>query len=177
MKFTTKSERYYFVLVLLGAIAAELGCSEPSATIHGVVELDNSPMRISEKVRGTVVFQPASRQGPTLTGIIDKYGQFCLTAGSKEYVAPGVYIATVSAVEIVPPTKENPQPSGKRITPERYSSSGESGLRFVIKPGSNEILIKLTSEGAKAAEAGYEANIKTRDSVEHASSATPLGGK
>ncbi len=127
-------------------MACTIGCGDPTATVSGVVKIDGKPISIAENVQGTVVFQPSTRQGPILNGSIENDGRFQLTVGTNPLVVPGVYLAAVSATELLPPTEGNPQPSGRRITPDKYAKSDESGLRFVIKPGENKIVIELESK-------------------------------
>ncbi|TWU25500.1 hypothetical protein [Bythopirellula polymerisocia] len=135
-----------------------LGCGSPQGTeITGKVTLDGKPLNLDENVHGTVVFQPASRQGPTLNGMIDPKGRFQLTAGSSTTVAPGVYLVTVSAVEIQKATEENPQAVGRRVTPARYANSSDSGLRVAVTPGENAVLLELVSETETQEESEKEA--------------------
>ena len=143
-------------IISLVLFVSLLGCGEPTATIKGVVNMDGAPISLPENVRGTVIFQPSTRQGPTLNGSIEGGGKFQLAAGSNSLVAPGVYLATVSATELLPATEDNPQPSGKRITPDKYANSDESGLRFVIKPGENNIVVDLESDQTALEPVGEE---------------------
>ncbi len=122
------------------------GCSQQSTEISGRVTLDGKPFKLGENVRGTVIFQSANRQGPTLNGLIDNAGRFQLSAGSSISVNPGVYLVTVSDVEIQQPLEVNGQPTGKRITPEKYAVSSSSGLRIVVNPGENDVLLELVGQ-------------------------------
>lgn len=139
--FSSKTVRWRCGLALL---AACIGC-DSSTTISGIVSLDGKPLQITDGMRGTVVFQPASHQGPTLNGMIDASGRYTLAAGSETAVPPGVYLATVSAVEILPGDEEDAQQQGRRITPERYASAAESGLRVKVLTGDNHIDLDLAT--------------------------------
>jgi hypothetical protein len=138
-----RASRWAIALVVL---VFTVGCGEKMATISGVVELDGKPMSLADNVRGTVMFQPASRQGATLNGTIKRSGKFELLSGTESQVSPGVYLATVSATEVLPLKQDSSQPEGRRITPDKYASSSESGLRVVIKPGENHVVLELESE-------------------------------
>jgi hypothetical protein len=145
-------------VTFFSTVVCLVGCGEPTATVSGVVNIDGKPMAVADNVRGTVVFQPSTRQGPTLNGSIEDGGGFQLMAGSNRLVAPGVYLATVSATELLPANEEAAPPGGKRITPEKYAKSDESGLRFVINPGENNIVIEIeTEQPAEEAAADAEA--------------------
>lgn len=123
-----------------------VGCSELPNTISGQVTLDGQPLTLEDDAHGTVVFQPANRQGPTLNGVISRNGEYQLTAGSMRSIDPGLYLATVSVVKIVPANSAASMPIGQRIIPERYSKSDQSGLRVIVGEGANRIELKLESE-------------------------------
>jgi hypothetical protein len=130
-----------------GAVALLFtGCVDPPATVMGRVTIDGAPLVIGEGQRGTVVFQPVSGNGSSLSGIINREGRFELAAGSSVIVEPGDYNIAVSAVQIVPPTDDNPEPSGKRMTPAKYASTSSSGLQSTINPGMNDINVAIESE-------------------------------
>ncbi len=130
-------------VVVISLIA---GCHPGPTEVTGQVTLDGEPLRIDKNVRGTVVFEPTSRHGPTLTGIVDRSGGFQLMAGSSSWVNPGDYLVTVSAVKIQKPTLDNPVPFGQLITPARYADCSTSGLRTLIEAGKNQVLLELESE-------------------------------
>lgn len=146
MQLNRKSPGRWLLLVLL---SSAVGCSEEVATVSGIVLMDGNPLAISEGVRGTVVFQPANRQGPTLNGVIGPKGFYELTSGSSKTAAPGIYMATVFAVEIVASPEDSAMPTGRRITPKKYAKASESGLRYKVTPGSNSLAIELHSEVEK----------------------------
>ena len=142
----TRPPRYLSRLLTVGLVVAAIGCREETAVVSGVVLLDGNPLAITKGVRGTVVFQPASRQGPTLNGLIDVTGHYELASGANKLVSPGVYMATVSAVEILLPSDEDSRPEGRLITPAKYASVSDSGLRFVVEPGMNDIWLQLYTD-------------------------------
>jgi hypothetical protein len=142
-----------------------VGCRETPTIISGEVNIDGRPLKIGPNVRGTVVFQPTSHHGSILNGIIDRSGHFQLAVGSSKSIQPGVYVATVSAVEIEPAQNDNSLPGGRRITPAKYASSGTSGLRVEVKPGENHVILDLESEPADSGvedRSAVAASAKTR---------------
>ncbi len=123
------------------ALAAVAGCGEgPASTVTGVVTLDDKPLD-----HGTVTFLP-TEGGAGATATITSDGTFEARTGSAEGLVPGEYIVTVQARTdpVVSHPDAEPMP-GKLITPERYSSSGTTTLKATIQSGSNELILKLTS--------------------------------
>jgi len=137
--------RFRFRPAVLLLLAIATGCREAPTTVSGSVTLDGKRLAMREGMRGTVVFQPA-QGGPVLNGIIGAEGTYRMAAGSSNSVQPGNYVVTVSAVEFIPPTETNPQPSSKRITPAKFASAAESGLRVTVAPGANDINLALVSD-------------------------------
>jgi hypothetical protein len=133
----------WLVVVLLLACA---GCRQEPTTVSGLVTLDGRPLAMRDGMRGTVVFRPANGEGAILSGLIDSNGKYQLAMGSTKSVASGNYLVSVSAVEVVPPSEGQQEPSGKQITPPRYASPIDSGLRCEIVPGPNRVDLKLASE-------------------------------
>src|SRR5262245_38136533 len=78
------------------------GCGNGLAKVSGVVTLDGQPLRSGNDVRATVYFQPASGAGAAAVGILDEEGKFTLSSGSQTGVAPGEYVITCSATQIIP---------------------------------------------------------------------------
>jgi hypothetical protein len=129
------------------------GCQEKPTTVKGLVILDGKPLAMHQGMRGTVVFQPTVAEGTTLNGVIDSHGRYELATGSSAAVTPSAYWVTVSAVEIVPPSDEHPQTSGRRVTPAKYASATDSGFRIEVLPGENEVILELTSDAEPPATA------------------------
>jgi hypothetical protein len=144
-RLSARSLRSGRFLVLLSLLLI-VGCQQEPTTVSGLVTLDGRPLTSGGSVRGTVVFHPASEQGPMLSGLIDSGGKYQLAMGSSMSVAPGDYWVTVSAVEAMPPTKEQPEPSGRQITPAKYASAADSGLQCRVVPGLNKLDLALKSE-------------------------------
>jgi hypothetical protein len=128
------------------AILVLTGCPQEPTTVNGLVTLDGEPLAIGERMRGTVVYQPASPNGPTLSGLIDARGHYELANGASAVVPPGEYVITVSAAELVPPSKDRPQISGRRITPPRYARAADSGFHAQVVPGENRVNLAMTSD-------------------------------
>jgi hypothetical protein len=128
------------------AFCVGTGCQEPTTTVHGLVTLNGKPLEMREGMRGTVVFQPASRQGATLNGVIDTQGRYELSEGSRLGVTPSVYWVTVSASHLVPAQDGKAPVSGRRITPAKYASATDSGFRVEVVPGPNQVDLALISD-------------------------------
>lgn len=135
----------YWILACASILIAT-GCRNEPTTVSGIVTLDGKPLAIGDGMRGTVVFEPAGGDGNMLNGNIDASGRFELAAGSSNLVTPAMYRVTVSAVEIIPPSADHPEPQGRRVTPGKYASALDSGLRIEIKPGPNNIKLPLRSD-------------------------------
>jgi hypothetical protein len=126
--------------------AALAGCSD-RGSVSGKVTLNGKPLET-----GTVSFHPAM-PGPLAYGTIDAGGGYELRTGSQPGVAPGEYVVTVSAIELVPPapgSRDDPLP--KPLAPERYGSPKDSPLRCTVARGSNRFDIELTGEPQPASE-------------------------
>jgi hypothetical protein len=127
-------------------IAALVGCREKPTTVQGLVTLDGKPLAIHKGMRGSVVFQPATSDGVTLTGLIDGDGRYELAAGGSLVVPARAYWVTVSAMEMMPATDEQPQPTARLITPAKYASATDSGFRVEVMPGPNQVDLPMESE-------------------------------
>jgi hypothetical protein len=68
-----------------------------------------------------------------------------LGTGSSFEVAPGEYKVAISVSEPLP-AKENAESSARLITPVKYSSTTDSGLRADVKPGENVLSFDMTAE-------------------------------
>ena len=116
------------------------GCGGALATVEGVVTLDNQTLK-----QGTVTLHPTS-QGQVAYGTIQADGRFVINTGEQMGLTPGSYTATV--VSLAPPaaseSHELPSP-GEHLTPTRYASVATSDLNIEIRPGQNEVPLKLTS--------------------------------
>ncbi len=121
------------------------GCGSDLAVVTGRITLDGKPLQADGDVNGTVSFQPASGQGTVGYGFIDEDGSYQVASGSKSGLAPGEYVVTCTASQMLPAARPGLPPTPKRITPKQYASAADSGLRFTIQPGDNEIDLALKS--------------------------------
>ena len=137
-------------------VIATAGCGNGLAQVSGAVTLDGQPLRGGNGVRATVFFQPASGDGRAAVGILDENGQFQLSSGSEEGVAPGEYLVSCTATQIIPSKNPGGTPSGKRITPQIYASARTSGFQFKVEPGGNEFNLTLSSNPKAGPQARLE---------------------
>jgi hypothetical protein len=121
------------------------GCGDGMAEVTGKVTLDGEPLASGNGVRATVYFQPESGDGVAAVGILDQNGQYTLSSGSKDGVAPGVYRVTCTASQIIRSKDPNGAPSGRRITDPKYANAQTSGFQFTVEPGRNEFDLALDS--------------------------------
>jgi hypothetical protein len=121
-----------------------IGCQQNSATVTGIVRLDGKPLTIGSDERGTIVFQPASGQGPTATGILDPGGHFKLSTGASSEIQLGKYQVAISVSQLAP-VVEGAEQGAKRITPAKYASPGTSGFSAEVVPGVNDFKFDLVS--------------------------------
>ena len=114
-----------------------------NSTARGIVELDGKVVP-----RGMVSFHPVSG-GPAAYAMIGEDGSYSIQTGREAGLPSGEYVVSVAANEA--PTaaqtaKGGPPPPGKAITPAWYRMKETSGLKFTVKPGKNEINLKLSSQ-------------------------------
>jgi hypothetical protein len=128
---------------LLAAVAIS-GCGNNLSQVSGVVTINGKPLRGGDDVRATVYFQPTSSDGTTAIGLLDENGRYQLSSGSQQGVAPGEYVVTVSATQLVR-SKAGQVAGGRRITDATYASANTSGLKFTVQPGVNAFDIPLES--------------------------------
>ena len=160
------------LLVLGAAFCAVLfaGCSGGSSMgteyVEGVVTMDGTPVP-----EAAVMFVPVTEgEGLSATGMTDANGVYKLTAANLDGetapagggTLPGEYyvgvLKSVSAdgpmseeeafekgVKYVPPSSEV-APQITHVVPVKYNNPKESGLKFTVEAGDNDIPITLTSE-------------------------------
>jgi hypothetical protein len=130
-----------FLGILLLNVLVCTGCGGRPARVSGTVTLDGKPVD-----HGMVSFTPASG-GMLASGVIQSDGSYDLKTNRDSGLEPGEYLV---AVESRVPGKENaigaPPMPGPFITPERYSLTQSSGLKYQVERGSNTIDIALTSK-------------------------------
>lgn len=113
------------------------GCGQ--TTVIGNITLDGTPLS-----KGDISFTPVS-EGSVLTGQIDSSGNYQLRLGTGTAIPTGSYRVKIVAVEPVAPTRENPEPLPKLLTPARYGDVSTSGLTADVKAGPNKFDFKLSS--------------------------------
>jgi hypothetical protein len=109
------------------------------------VTQNGKPLSLKSDQRGKVIFQRADGHGALAAGTLDSSGHFHLATGSSFEVAPGAYQVAISVSEPLP-AQENAESSARLITPAKYSSATDSGLRVDVKPGENVFSFDLTAE-------------------------------
>jgi len=126
------------------ALIACTGCRERPTTVSGSVTLDGQPLSIGNDARGTVVFHPVGGQGTTSTAVLDSSGHFRLATGASSVIAPGKYQVAVSVVRLLPKS-ENAEQGAERITPPKFATAAESGIKANVTPGENNLHFDLES--------------------------------
>jgi hypothetical protein len=137
------------MIAVVALLAPFSGCGNGLADVSGTVTLDGAPLRGGNDVRATVYFQPASGSGAAAVGILDESGRYTLSTGSEEGAAPGDYVVTFTATQIIPSKEPGGTPSGRRITDLKYANAKTSGLQFTVQSGNNEFNIPLESRTSK----------------------------
>lgn len=140
------NKRWITIFVWLIAAA---GCSQDPPTVSGTITLDGKPLKMAVDTRGTVVFRPTSGQGSIATGLLDADGNYQLATGSSLEVPAGNYEIAVSIVQLVP-NAGSAEPMSERISPAKYASAGESGLRAEVTLGENTLNFDLKSDANAA---------------------------
>lgn len=133
--------------VLLVALVGLSGCGSNLGEVTGVVTLDGQPLRGGGDVRATVYFQPVSGNGTTASGLLNESGQYRISSGSQQGVAPGEYVVTISATQLVRSPSGGPA-GGKRITDPSYANASTSGFKCTVEAGDNEYNLALNSKPA-----------------------------
>jgi hypothetical protein len=131
-------------LVCLAISGSLVGCGNNLAQVAGYVTVDGEPLRGGPDVKATVYFQPSAGGAPAV-GIVDGEGKYNLSTGSQQGVAPGEYLVTCSASQIIA-SPTGGTPGGKRVTDPKYASTQTSGLRFSVQEGPNQYDIALESQ-------------------------------
>jgi len=139
--------RARFLFLLLAVVVP--GCGDGLSRVSGVVTLDGQPITGGTNVHGTVNFYPESGSGVPAAGMIDESGRYTLKSGSRKGLVPGNYLVSVAVNKITLPKTPNEMPQPTLLTPKRYSSLSESGLRQEVTAGSNTIDLALTSDKKK----------------------------
>ena len=159
-----RSSRILHSAWLIAVAAAVSGCGNsdrpPLGRVTGKVTYKGQPLEVGE-----VVFNPmlesAAKTGQPAIGTLGSGGYYRLTTfDDGDGALVGEHIVTVKSNEVIRSQKprkndvegiRTPGPDGKlsyvslksRI-PVKYGNPNKSGLRFTVKPESNEFNIDLT---------------------------------
>lgn len=143
----SRSFRSSRLALLLFALMILSGCGSDLGQVTGAVTLDGQPLRGGGDVRATVYFQPVSGNGTTASGLLNESGQYKISSGSQKGVAPGEYVVTISATQLVRSPTGAPA-GGKAIIDPNYANAGTSGFKCTVAAGENEYDLALNSKPA-----------------------------
>jgi uncharacterized protein YceK len=121
------------------------GCGNGLASVSGTVTLDGQTAGGTDRY-GTVSFYRESGGGAPAIGIIDESGHYVLKTGSQDGIEPGTYLVGVAIKKVTPPASPGGLPQAKLISPAKYASVVQSGLKEVVKTGRNSIDFSLSSK-------------------------------
>ena len=134
-------DRHWFVVLLI-VVAAFSGCSgNMGAQVSGTVTLDDKPL-----TTGNVAFVPAGGTGTISYGQVDAAGKYTINTATAEGLPPGNYSVTVISTEPLPATAGEVEITPKVLTPAKYSDASTTDLKIEVKPGKNDIPLKLSSQ-------------------------------
>lgn len=136
--------------MVAGVLGALSGCGNGLADVSGTVTLDGQLLRGGQGVVATVMFQPVSGNGNPAVGNVDPDGRYQLFTGVRSGTAPGEYVVTCAATQVVP-SKDGGAASGKALTDPKYASAQTSGLKCTVQSGDNAYDIALDSAAKVAA--------------------------
>ena len=134
------------ILCIVLALPMIAGCGNGLAKVSGTVTLDGEPIAGGPDVYGTVTFCREDGGGASAVGVIDTSGRYTLMTGAQRGIEPGAYQVGIAVKKINPPAKRDALPLPTLMTPRKYASVIESGLREDVKPGSNTFDFALASE-------------------------------
>ena len=133
------------ILLILLAFSTVAGCGDGLATVSGTITLNGEPIAGGPRMYGTVSFYPESGSGAPAVGIIDESGRYTLKTGAQSGVEPGAYLVGIAVKKVTIPADPNAMPQPTLITPKKYASVTESGLREEVNPGANTFDFALSS--------------------------------
>jgi len=137
--------RHTILLLVSLSLPIIAGCGNGLAAVSGVVTLDGQSVGGPDKY-GTVSFSRESGGGAPAIGIIDESGHYELKTGSQAGVEPGTYLIAIAVKRVTPPKNQDGLPQLTLLTPAKYASGTQSGLRGEVKPGRNTIDFALSSK-------------------------------
>ncbi len=123
---------------------AMTGCGNNLAQVTGTVTVDGQTLASGPDMNITILFQPEGG-GANGIALVDSTGQYTVATGSEPGIAPGEYLVTCSATQLVPSKTPGGAPGGKRISDSKYANAQTSGLRVSVKEGHNQYDIPLES--------------------------------
>jgi hypothetical protein len=141
---TIQPWRCPFGIGLAVLVAAVAGCGR-RAEVSGTVTLDGVPV-----TNGVVTFTPRSA-GASAYAAINADGRYTAQTGASVGLAPGDYVVTVAAN--LPAGEGGPTGPGQYSdgisplsTPQRYADRSQSPLRALLKSGTQELRLELSSQ-------------------------------
>ena len=138
-------------IALLGVACLTMtGCGNNLAQVSGTVTVDGQPLASGPEMNITILFQPEGGGGANGVALVDSSGQYTVATGSETGLAPGEYLITCSATQLIPSKTPGGAPGGKRVSDPKYANSQTSGLRLSVKEGDNQYDIPLESPKATA---------------------------
>lgn len=137
------------ILLSIGAFPLVTGCGNGLATVSGEVSLDGEPLRGGDGVRAMVYLYPEGGSGAPAVGLVDESGKYSVSTGTKQGVAPGAYLVSISASELIGKEEVGVPRAGRRITPAHYADPRQSDLRVEVSPGSNTFDFALESANSR----------------------------
>ena len=134
------------ITISLLALSTIVGCGDGLATVSGQVTLNGEPIQGGPRMSGTVNFYPEDGSGAPAVGFINGTGRYELKTGARDGIRPGTYLIGISVNKITMPANPNDMPIPTLITPKKYASVTESGIRKEVEPGVNTFDFALRSE-------------------------------
>lgn len=134
------------ILIAMLALSTVVGCGDGLATVSGTVTFNGEPIEGGPGMYGTVTFYPESGSGAPAVGFIGESGQYEVKTGARSGLEPGPYLIGIAVKKITMPTNPDEMPRPTLITPKKYASVTESGLRENVEPGNNTIDFELFSK-------------------------------
>jgi hypothetical protein len=129
----------HFCLLLLLLVVAAAGCGRRrETTVTGKITLSGKTLG-----QGEVKFYAAKGSGCVYGGIQSDGSYEVRSPGGGE-IAPGEYLVTVVATELLPPDPKTKLPGRKTITPRRYGDMKTTDLRCTVSTGKNQFDFDLT---------------------------------